>query len=212
MSEVATFTPFIRHYMPDAKTIAVLTTALLGTGSNFPMENKQQWQGYVQPRVMLGFTSVRKPHISTSDPLTADVRDAVSHLNNIKTVLSPSMTDLAGFIGVTRQAVYKWLSADSYPDTENLASITKLSLVADAFSSAGIVNAKDLIKMKAFNGRSLFDKLKSDVEWTSLVNLLINESRAIDGMVAKAKRGQSKAVPSNDWQNSISIPRTPEVD
>ena len=60
--------------------------------------------------------------------------------------------------------------------------------------------------MKAFNGQSLLDLLKTDKDCTAQVSALISEAKAMEVSYQKSGLATSKAKPTNDWQASISIP------
>ena len=151
-------------------------------------------------------TGVQTCALPICQPANLDVRSPVEHIENIRTVLNPSVSDLAHLFDVTRQAVYKWLAGDSTPEEEKLKRIIKLSGIADTFKAANISRAGSLLKMKTFNGRSLLDLLKTSEDCTAQVSALISEAKAMEASYQKSGLATSKAKPTNDWQASISIP------
>lgn len=188
--------------------VAVATASLLlaGTGAAYPVNSYKQWRQYVQPRVLFAFDSIEPtytPEISSE----LDVRNVAQHLTNIRNVLSPSMSELAKDLGVTRQALYKWLSGENQPDdASKMQFIINLSNIADLFSKAGLDNANLLIKMKAFNGKSLIELVKEGENWHHPVQVLINEAKAMDEAANLANFTASKAKPTDGWKSSVSIP------
>ncbi|PAC13860.1 hypothetical protein CD006_01210 [Enterobacter sp. 10-1] len=121
------------------------------------------------------------------------------------------MSELAKDLGITRQALYKWLSGENQPDDQSKTEfILNLSGVADAFSKACLDNVKLLIKMKAFDGRSLMDIIRNGKDWHQPVQVLIDEARAMNAAAESANFSVSKAKPTDGWKSSVSIPGTVE--
>lgn len=135
-----------------------------------------------------------------------DVRTPAEHLANIRAVLNPAIADLAELFDVSRQAVYTWLSTDSKPDADKTARIVELSGIADTFRDAGVARAGALFRMRALDGKSLFDLLKSNADSGAAVAALIAEARTMEGAYRDSGQTSSSAPPSDDWQSSISIP------
>ena len=67
-----------------------------------------------------------------------------------------------------------------------------------------------LAKMKAFNGRSLMDLVKEGEDWHKPVQILIDESKAMNAAAEAANFAASKAKPTDGWKSSVSIPGTVE--
>jgi hypothetical protein len=189
--------------------VAILGTLLVGTGSAFPMERAEEWRPYVQARVPFDVGVQVK---STGCPSPLDVRTAVEHIENIRSVLSPSVSDLASLFNISRQTVYKWLSGDSNPEPENMSHIVELSRIADAFKTAQISRSDSLLKMKTFNGRSLMELIKAGENCTSQVSALIAEAKAMEASYNQSGLAASKTKPTSDWQSYISIPGSSELD
>lgn len=190
--------------------VVAASLLLVGTGASYPVDGYKHWRHYVQPRVQFAFDSSDALIFSASAP-DVDVRSVAQHLANIREILSPSMSELAKDLGITRQALYKWLSGENQPEDDvKTLVITNLSNIADAFSEAGIADAKMLVKMKAFNGRSLMDLVKEGEDWHKPVQLLIDESKAMNAAAEAANFAASKAKPTDGWKSSVSIPGTLE--
>lgn len=136
----------------------------------------------------------------------SDAHTPIEHLENIRTVLNPSISELAILFDVSRQAIYKWLAQESAPEHDRLARITVLSKIADDFKEAGIQRAGALLNMKAFEDQSLFDLLKSGKPYEQEVQALISEEKIIEASYVRSGLSQSSAESTNDWKASISIP------
>lgn len=194
----------------SAIAFAAASCLLVGTGASYPVNSIQHWRQYVQPKVQFGFEAVE---VSSASDIAqpVDVRNIAQHLANVREVISPSMSELAKELGITRQALYKWLSGENQPDDPIKTNfIISLSNVADVFRKAHVNDAKLLIKMKAFNGLSLLDLIKREHDWQEPVQVLITESKAMKIAADNAKFAASKAMPSDGWRSSISIPGTAE--
>lgn len=179
---------------------------LVGTGSTYGMDRSDTWRPYLQHRVSF----IVETDIPGNGAERVDVRTAPEHLENIRTVLNPAVSDLASVFDVSRQAIYKWLSNDSKPEPEKFNRIQALSHIADAFKEAGVARANSLLKMKTFGGRSLLDIVKAGDDWWESVDVLIVESRAMELAYERSEFAKSKAKPTPDWQASQSIPASRE--
>ncbi len=186
---------------------SVISTMLIGTGSVYGVDRTADWRHYLQPRVQFILDEADDGLDGVGHP---DIRTPIEHLENIRNVLNMPIAGLADILDVSRQAIYKWLSGKSEPEPEKLDRIVQLSSIADAFSEAGISHAGSLLKMKAFNGRSLMDLIKSGENSSDHVAALINEARAMEESYKQSGLLTSKSKPTDDWRSSISIPGSPE--
>ena len=188
---------------PVQTAFAIMNMVVVGTGSAYGADRIEEWSGYIQPRVSIVLYNAVE---TVNHPSVLDVRSPVEHIENIRSVLNSSVSDLAGLFDVTRQAVYKWLSGDSIPESDKLNRIVKLSEIADTFNAAKISRVGSLLKMKAFNGQSLMDLLKTGDDCTAQVLALISEAKAMEASYQKSGLASSKAKPTDDWQAYVSIP------
>src|SRR5690606_37810959 len=124
-----------------------------------------------------------------------DLRSASEHLANIRQVLNPAIADLAAVFGVSRQAIYKWIGGEATPEHEKFERIIALSHAADAFRDAGITRASAMLKMKAFEGRSLLDLAATGQLLPSHIRMLIAEAQAMDAAFDRSGMAKSKAKP-----------------
>ena len=138
---------------------------------------------------------------------TPDGRSAGGHIDNIRGVFKPTVTDLADLFGVSRQTIYKWQMGKATPTADKLGRIRRLSRAADEFLQAGVSWAKDMHKMKAFAGRSLLDLFKSGEDAPEHTAALIAEAKAMESARLRLRRAlaNSKSTPADDWKTDISI-------
>jgi len=132
--------------------------------------------------------------------------NSAEHLKNIRTVFDPAISDLATLFDVSRQAIYKWLAKTSSPEPEKDRLIRALSLIADKFKKAGVTDARNLLKVKISNDKSLLDLLKAKEDYATELDVLIQEALAMEKSYKNARLEQSKAKPTDDWKSYMSIP------
>lgn len=192
-----------------AAAVALLGSVLVtvGTGSVFDLSRAGNWHRMVEARVPL---HIEVGTADTSQEQRPDLRSASEHLANIRQVLNPAIADLAAVFGVSRQAIYKWIGGEATPEPDKFERIRALSHAADAFRDAGITRASAMLKMKAFEGRSLLDLAATGQLLPSHIQMLIVEAQAMDAAYDRSGLAKSKAKPSDDWRTEVSIPGTPE--
>lgn len=134
----------------------------------------------------------------------------VLEVENIKNVFDIPISSIADILNVSRQAVYKWLANTSMPDENKHAVIKTFSQVADKFKKAGINRPGILLKMKAFEGRSLSDILLAGENADFYISALIKEAKIRESSYKKSGLSESKANPTDEWRSYISIPGFPE--
>lgn len=187
----------------------LFATLLLGsgTGATFDMHNFEEWISYVKDKApVLGDLAV---HFENKTQIGAvpDLRGPEEHLDNIRNVIGLPMSELAKELSVTRQALYKWLSAESQPDSlEKLEHIKRLSIIADLFRANGISNGKSLVKVRAFEGVNLLEAIKYSPDWHEKAKALVSEAVAMKDAAKNSGMMSSKAESTKDWLASESIP------
>ena len=190
---------------PVGAAVVVIAWALGGTGSVFALSHANEWGKMLDTRVP--YFDVQTAGVDIARP---DIRSAAEHLANIRQVLNPAIADLATVFGVSRQAIYKWIGGESTPEADKLERIRSLSLAADAFQKAEVTRASSLLKMKAFDGRSLLDLVAAGQLAPEHSQTLIAEAQAMDAAYSRSGLAKSKAAPSDDWRAELSIPGSSE--
>lgn len=198
-----------RRFMPISQpvgaAVVVITCAFGGTGSVFALSHANEWGKMLDTRVP--YFDVQA---ADSDLARPDIRSAAEHIANIRRVLNPAIADLAAAFGVSRQAIYKWISGESTPEADKLERIRSLSLAADSFQKANVSRASSLLKMKAFDGRSLLDLVAAGLLTPDHTQTLITEAQAMDAAYSRSGLAKSKAAQSEDWRSALSIPGSSE--
>lgn len=179
-----------------------------GTGGIYDMNQSDQWIVIIERRL----PNVEVYNIKPKNEIInrPDVRTTAEHIENIRDYLNISISELSAFFEVSRQAIYKWLAGGTVPEQKTQNQITLLSRIADQFREANISRAGTLLKMKAFEGRSLMDLIVSGEYTNEHVRVLINEARIMENSYRQSGLSSSKATSTRDWQASISIPGSSE--
>src|SRR3989338_5702865 len=172
-------------YKAPRKLIAVASVGaiLSGTGSAYALDNLSQWERSIKSRVPF---EVNAASARSTQQVRADARTISEHVENIRNTLNPTVADLALVFNISRQAIYKWLSGASSPEDDKVGSIVKLSQIADAFRNAGISRAWTMLKMKAFEGKSLLDLLREDSVKKEHIDALIAEAKSMELSLEKS--------------------------
>jgi hypothetical protein len=81
------------------------------------------------------------------------------NLEHIRSVLRPSVTDLAKALGVSRQAIYDWQAGKPIA-TENAARINDIARAADLFAREGLQATAHAMHRPISNGKNLFEIIR----------------------------------------------------
>ena len=181
------------------------TSFTQGTGSLFELKNIRRWKDQVEHRLSICIDLPDNVELK-------DIRAPIEHLENIRQTLKLSISELARLFSVSRQAVHKWLTEKSEPDADKQKTLMTLSQIADAFQEASISRGDLLLKMKAFDGRSLLDLIQAGQYQSDHLDVLIHEAKAMKAARQRSGLDTSKAKPTDDWRSYISIPGTFETE
>jgi len=181
----------------------VISTVVISTGTVYEVTRNRQWQEYVKQRVPFSFESHRSVQYL---PTRIDTRLSSEHLSNIKEVFDVTVSWLAGILDVSRQSVYKWISNRAQPEEGKAKILSDLSRAADLFRDSGVVRAGSLLKMKAFDGKSLVDLILAGEVYSDNVSILVAESKAMEEAYRLSGLPSKTIPPTSEWQSLISIP------
>ena len=211
---MSTIAPPLLRLAPTTTALAAAAFVLLGsplaingTGSIFETARACDWRSMVQPRVSFVVKIGTSGDHREQRP---DLRTPSDHLANIRQTLKPAIVDLATVFGVSRQAIYKWISGESAPEPDKFARIHALSRVADAVREAGVTRAAHILKIKGFDGASLMDLVAADALLPWHVEASIAEARTMDAAYERSGLAKTKARPSEDWRTELSVPGSSE--
>jgi hypothetical protein len=181
-----------------------------GTGSLYDIARVDKWRDAVQKTTSLIIEIQHHSAPNVERAAHVDVRSATEHLANIRRVFNPAISDLANAFGVSRQAIYKWIGNEANPEPEKFARIKILSQAADEFSNANVSRAPAMLKMKAFDGKSLLDLVASGQASMEHIRTLTSEAQAMENAYNRSGLARKTAPVSDDWRSEISIPGLPE--
>lgn len=119
------------------------------TGAKYvpPIQNRQL-NDYFSPRLKVPLDC----HATTQRTIAED-------LDRIRTVLKPTISNLATIFGVSRQAIYNWLSGE-IPVSLHADKIRDLASVVDIVAAEGITFTGQILKRKLKDGKSLFEVVR----------------------------------------------------
>lgn len=186
---------------PSKAMFAVMGSLIVSTGSAFDIGHIDNWHTYVDKRVPIRLRGPAK-----SMEVKHDLRSAMQHIDNIRQVINPSVTDLAFTFGLTRQAVYKWIAGTSSPEDDSRKKIIELSRIADMFEENNVSRSLILVKMKTFEGKSILDLIREGAPCYELAKTLVAESKIMEEASLKAKEISARSRSSESWKSDISIP------
>lgn len=188
------------------RTAVVVIGIFMGTGSTAAPIGVDRITSYTKMKAEKQHTVVAKKFVSDG----VDVRGPLQHLENIKQVLSLPVSETAGVFGVTRQSIYKWM-AGTTPDHDKVDKIVELSRIADIFRSESVSRPADLLRMKAFEGRSVLDMIKNGEDYSQHLAILIDESKAMDDAYKASGIANLQHRRTEDWKATVSIPFSDEA-
>ena len=83
-------------------------------------------------------------------------RSPVENLGHIRTVLGPTVTDLADILRVSRQAIYDWQAGKAVAE-ENALRLSELARAADVFAVEGLRGTSQALRRPIKGGKSFFE-------------------------------------------------------
>jgi transcriptional regulator with XRE-family HTH domain len=124
---------------------AVAFACLAGTGGTTTPE-------YFQQRGERGYPFAQIPVAAV---VNAGARQPIDNLRQIRALFKPSISDLAGLIGVSRQAVYNWLDGER-PSHVSADRLEDLAKAAELVAASGLATPY-LLRRKIRDGKNLMD-------------------------------------------------------
>jgi DNA-binding transcriptional regulator YiaG len=134
---------------------------VLGLLASLPVFGMQVGTGgaatidYVKTRGSKGYSFVVYSQDSESRT-TSHAPTPADNLDFIRTVLRPSVTDLARALGVSRQAIYDWQAGRPIA-AENAARLQDIARAADLFAREGLQATAHVLRRPITAGKNLLD-------------------------------------------------------
>ena len=128
-------------------------------------------------------------------------RSVTEDLSRIREFFSPSVSDLAATLGVSRQTVYNWQNGEQ-PKEALAEKLSDLARAADVFEQSDIQFSSTLARRKFADGKTLFQVVETNDSATDAAKLLVRilETEARQRNVLEARfANRPKTAPSSDF-------------
>jgi transcriptional regulator with XRE-family HTH domain len=134
----------------------------------------------------------------------------IENIGRIRDLLGPTVTDLAGLLNVSRQAIYDWQAGKPIAG-ENSARLEELAKAADLLALEGLRGTSQALRRPIRNGKTFFDLLKEGGSAESAALGLIQIIRTENNQrEALRKRLAGRKRPSREAYGDIGTPMLDE--
>lgn len=130
------------------------------------------------------------------------------NLSKVRSVLNPSVADLARALNVSRQSIYDWQSGGSITP-ENAKKLNELARAADVFVAEGLTATNQLLR-REFGGQSFFDKVRNGGSAEDAARQLVKIARRETEQRQMLDRRLKGRVPSAISADEIGAPNLSE--
>jgi hypothetical protein len=160
---------------------------------------------YVQSREIMGYPFVGYEWIGRVASAVAGPT-IIENISRIRTVLNPTVTDLAGILQVSRQAIYDWQAGKPIAE-ENAVRVAELVKAADLFAVEGLRGTSQAMRRPIKDGKNFFELIKdgspADTAAQGLIEIVRAEFRQREAL-HKPLAGRKR--PSRDVFGDIGAP------
>jgi hypothetical protein len=175
---------------------------LVGTGGNTTVD-------YVRTRGSRGYSFVAySPNNESS--ATSRASSPADNLDYIRTVLKPSVTDLAKALGVSRQAIYDWRAGRPIA-AENAVRLQDMAHAADLFAREGLQASAHVLRRSITNGKNLFDIVRdggsAEAGARMLIDIVRRELRQRESLRSRLEK---RARPTREEFRDLGAPMLDE--
>ena len=106
------------------------------------------------------------------------VRNSAENLAHVRTILKPSVTELASLFGVSRQAIYNWQDGEAIA-SQNETLLVELARAADSLLAEGLASSSSVLRRKLPGGKTLLEQIRDgatgDAAASSLISMVRRE-------------------------------------
>ena len=164
---------------------------------------------YVQRRGNMGYPLVGYEWSGrVSDAIVRPT--AVENIERIRTVLQPKVTDLAGLLQVSRQAIYDWQAGKPIA-AGNEARISELAQAADLFAVEGLRATSETLRRPIQGGKNFFQMVEEGTAADTAARRLIEIVRGeLLQREALRKRLAGRKRPSREAFREMGTPMLDE--
>lgn len=132
------------------------------------------------------------------------------NLDYIRTVLRPSVTDLARALGVSRQAIYDWQAGRPIA-AENAARLQDIAYAADLFAREGLQATAHVMRRPIADGKNLFDIVRdggsAEAAARTLIDIVRRELKQRDNLKSRLA---TRARPTREDFQDLGAPMLDE--
>jgi hypothetical protein len=204
----------LRLQMPIVLSLLALPPALgvlplppligmsVGTGGNTTID-------YVKTRGSKGYSFPTHNSDNGSSTISRAPSPA-DNLDYIRTVLKPSVTDLAKALSVSRQAIYDWQAGRPIA-AENAVRLQDMARAADLFAREGLQANPHVLRRSITNGKNLFDVVRdggsAEASARMLIDIVRRELRQRESLRSRLEK---RARPSREEFRDLGAPMLDE--
>jgi transcriptional regulator with XRE-family HTH domain len=130
----------------------------------------------------------------TPEGASGSVATPSENLTRIRTILKPTVTDLANLLGVSRQSIYDWQNGQPI-SAEHAEKLIELARAADVFAAEGLATNSQILRRSIKSGKNFFDLVRDGESAEGAARSLIQLTRkelaqrkALDARLAHRKR------------------------
>ena len=140
----------------------------------------------------------------------AHARTTANRVRQIRDTFGLNMSELASMLDVSRPTVYAWLNGQE-PQPEAVVRILRLSRAADRFSAMNIDGAVAYVRQPLFEGASLLDLLKSDMDTFQPIAQISDLAKRSEA-IRHAPKASGRRLRPIEQVDELSTPATHEPD
>jgi DNA-binding transcriptional regulator YiaG len=142
---------------------------------------------------------------SSQSRLESTARDVMECVLKIREFFSPSVSNLAATLGVSRQTVYNWQNGEQ-PKEALAEKLSDLARAADVLAQSNIQFSNLLARRKFANGKTLFQIVEANESATEAAKLLakILQTETRQRQILEARfASRPKTAPTEDFDLPI---------
>jgi DNA-binding XRE family transcriptional regulator len=125
------------------------------------------------------------------------IRTPLQNLTHIRETFDASRTQLASYLGVSRQTVYNWQSGEPIAE-HNERVLEQMALAANVLAAAGLIGKNREIKRSISDGKSLFDLVRDGASGEStaqsLLAIIADESLQRERLTGRLRNREKQPV------------------
>jgi DNA-binding XRE family transcriptional regulator len=130
------------------------------------------------------------------------VRTPLQNLTHIRETFDAPRTQLASYLGVSRQSVYNWQSGEPIAE-HNERVLEQMALAADVLAAGGLIGRNRDLKRSISGGKSLFDLVRAGASGEStaqsLLAIIANESVQRERLTARLRNRKKQPVDLDEF-------------